>query len=573
MLFILLITLTIVSAHQNNPFMCPDGYSNYLPVKLPSSWINGSANCFEKDATRPDLDIFAVNNDTYILRENKCINYEAPFMYLLFGNDTVLLIDSGATVSFVSLPIQQHVETLILHWCVAHKKAREDVELVVAHTHNHDDHTAGDAQFQYKLFTTVVGTNVTEVSRFFQLDDWPNTIGSYPLDSQRQLAIIPIPGHENASIAFYDCATGLLITGDSLLPGRLYIGNFSANVDSISRLVNFIESNRINVTSILGAHIEMTQQNTTDYPKGATYQPKERLLNMSLEQLHQLNNELQQQWKDGFNHRHKVYYDTFIFDPKPSELPPLTPGERVSVHGFIILPLDQLGYVWISHKPMFRAPHDFQLAFLGLVTNSTVNPLPLPTNITQLSNQFTIEPLQQWSLNDLINGNITNFRTKLYTGNFEQGGRYLCDVTINIIRPLLTVVQLNETEVESYQPVSYSSYLLSNSTLTTDNRIHVYLLHQIRVQPDFDSIVHATINPADCTTDIDRNQLSNLLQQNGNQWAFPGIENDIGDRLTRASGSVRAQLLGDIYNTICKINVVAEIQCTIGPDFYEDCNV
>ena len=273
------------------------------------------------------------------LRENKCINYEAPFMYLLFGNNTVLLIDSGATVSFVSLPIQQHVETIILHWCINNKKEREDVELVVAHTHNHDDHTAGDAQFQYKLFTTVVGTSVDEVSRFFRIDNWPNSIGTYALDNQRHLAIIPIPGHEKSSIAFYDCATGLLITGDSLLPGRLYISNFSANVESISRLVNFIESNHLNITSILGAHIEMTQENKIDYPIGATYQPKERQLNMSLEQLDQLNNELQQQWKDGFNQRHKAYYDTFIVDPNPSQLPLLPPNERVSNHGFILLPL------------------------------------------------------------------------------------------------------------------------------------------------------------------------------------------------------------------------------------------
>ncbi|CAF0912574.1 unnamed protein product [Adineta steineri] len=572
MLLLFVILIGIVSSHLNDPFVCPSGYSTYLPVKLPTSLINGSINCFDKGATRPDLDIFPINNDTYILRENKCINYEAPFMYLLFSNDTVLLIDSGATVSFISLPIQQHVETLITHWCINNKKERADLELVVAHTHNHDDHTAGDIQFKYKLFTTIVNTSIEEVSRYFHLDNWPNTIGTYDLNNQRRLAIIPIPGHEDSSIAFYDCATGLLITGDSLLPGRLYIANFSANVESISRLVNFIESNRLNVTSILGAHIEMTQENTIDYPIGATYQPKERLLNMSLDQLHQLNNELQQQWKDGFSHRHKTYYDTFIFDPKPSELPPLPPNERISVHGFILLPLDKLGYVWISHKPMFRAPHDFQLTFLALITNSTVNPLPLPTNITQINSQWTIQP-EQWSLNNLINGNITEFRTKLYTGNFEQSGRYLCDVTVNIIRPLLTVVQLNESEVEPYQPLRYSSYLLSNSTAITDKQIHFYLLHQIRAQPDFDSIVHVVINPANCTSDINRSELNNLLQQNGNEWAFHGIDNEIGTRLTRASGFVRAQLLGDIYSTVCTMYVIAEIQCTMGPDFYDTCDV
>ncbi|CAF2337467.1 unnamed protein product [Rotaria sp. Silwood2] len=572
-MFVLLFVVVVsISAYPNDQFVCPGSSSSYLPVTLPTSWINGSMNCFDEDSQRLDLDIFPVNNDTYILRENKCINYEAPFMYLLFGNDTVLLIDSGATVSLVSLPIQQHIETIILHWCIINKKERKDIQLVVAHTHNHQDHTAGDAQFQDKLFTTVVGTSVDEVSQFFQLDDWPNTIGTYALDNQRHLAIIPIPGHENSSIAFYDCATGLLITGDSLLPGRLYISNFSANVESISRLINFIELNRINITSILGAHIEMTQENKIDYPIGATYQPKERQLNMSLEQLHQLNNELQQQWKDGFNHRHKAYYDTFIIDPNPSELPPLQPDGRVSVHGFILLPLDKSDYVWISHKPMFRTPHDFQLVFLAKIINSTVDPVPLPTNVTRLNSQWTIEP-EEWSLNNLINGNLTSFQTKLYKGDFEQGGTYLCNITINIIQPLLTVVQLNISEVEPYQPLRYISYFLTNSITTTKTHIHLYLLHQIRVQPDFDAIAHVAIDPANCTTDIDQSKLNNLLQQNGNEWALPGIDNDIGDRLTPASGLVRAQLLGDIYSTTCTMQVVEEIQCTMGPEFYEDCNV
>jgi glyoxylase-like metal-dependent hydrolase (beta-lactamase superfamily II) len=572
MFVLFFVIIASISAYPNDPFVCPSGGSIYLPVDLPTSWVNGSPNCFNESATRPDLDVFRVNNDTFILRENKCINYEAPFLYLLFSNETVLLIDSGATVSLVSLPIQQHIETLILHWCIAHDKEREDVDLVVAHTHSHDDHTAGDTQFKYKLFTTIVNTSVEAVSQFFKIDNWPNSIGTYELDNRRRLAIIPIPGHQDASIAFYDCATGILITGDSLLPGRLYMSNFSANVDSIARLVNFIESNRLNVTSILGAHIEMTNENKIDYPKGATYQPKERLLNMSLEQLHQLNNELQAQSKAGFNQRHKEYYDTFIFDPNQSELPPLPPDGRLSTHGFVILPLDKTGYVWLSHKPMFTSPHDFQLVFLATITHSTVEPIPLPTNVSQLNHQWTIEP-ERWSLDNLINGNITSFQSKLYIGNFEQGGQYLCNITISIIRPLLTVLQLNQSDVEPEEPLRYTSYLLTNSTMSSEKFIHFYLLHQIRIQPDFDAIAHVIIDPANCTSDIDRSKLNSLLEQTGNEWAFHGIENDVGDRLTGGSGVVRGQLLGDIYSTSCKMKVVEEIQCTIGPDFSDDCNV
>ncbi|CAF5178748.1 unnamed protein product, partial [Rotaria magnacalcarata] len=162
MFVLLFLAIVSISAHQNDQFVCPGSGSSYLPVTLPASWINGSANCLDQDAQQPDLDIFPMNNDTYILRENKCINYEAPFIYLLFGNNIALLIDSGATVSLVSLPIQQRVEQIILNWCIIHKKQRQDIKLVVAHTHNHLDHVAGDTQFQNQPYTTVVGTSVNE---------------------------------------------------------------------------------------------------------------------------------------------------------------------------------------------------------------------------------------------------------------------------------------------------------------------------------------------------------------------------------------------------------------------------
>ncbi|CAF0790151.1 unnamed protein product [Rotaria sordida] len=493
-------------------------------------------------------------------------------MYLLFGTKKILLIDSGATVSLTSFPIRQHVETIINRWCINKKKKREDLKLVVAHTHNHLDHIAGDGQFQGQLFTTVVGTTVENVSYFFKLSKWPYSIGTFALDNQRQVAIIPIPGHENASIAFYDCTTGLLFTGDSLLPGRLYIANFSANVDSIQRLLYFIESNHLNVSAILGAHIEMTQIDKVDYPIGATYQPKERLLNLSLDHLHQLNNELQEQWKAGFDQRHKAYYDAFIVDPNPSQLPPYPSNGRMGEHGFILLPLSTLGLVWISHKPMFRTPHDFQLVLIAKVTHPNVNSLSLPTNTNVLQNQWTILP-DLWSLNNLLNGNMTTFSAQLFIGNFEQGGQYLCNITLEIVWPPLTIVQLNASEIEPYQPLRYSSYLLSNMIVNNQTEIHLYLLHQIRVQPDFDTIAHATIDPFNCTTDIEREKLVDLLTKNGNEWAFPGLNNELLNRLTVSSGVVRAQLLNDIYSTVCSMSIIEEIQCTLGPDFYDNCHV
>ena len=37
-----------------------------------------------------------------ILRQNMSVHYEAPFLYLLLGNDQAVLVDSGATRSLRS---------------------------------------------------------------------------------------------------------------------------------------------------------------------------------------------------------------------------------------------------------------------------------------------------------------------------------------------------------------------------------------------------------------------------------------------------------------------------------------
>lgn len=45
----------------------------------------------------PEIQVHAYTEDTLILRQNKSVHYEAPFLFLLFGNEGALLIDTGAT--------------------------------------------------------------------------------------------------------------------------------------------------------------------------------------------------------------------------------------------------------------------------------------------------------------------------------------------------------------------------------------------------------------------------------------------------------------------------------------------
>jgi glyoxylase-like metal-dependent hydrolase (beta-lactamase superfamily II) len=91
------------------------------------------------------------------------------------------------------------------------------------------------------------------------------------------------PGHHEASIAVHDPQTGILATGDTVYPGRLYISDLPAFRTSLERLVGYADSH--DVRQVLGGHIEMTREPGRDYPVGAVYQPNEPPLAMTVDQL------------------------------------------------------------------------------------------------------------------------------------------------------------------------------------------------------------------------------------------------------------------------------------------------
>jgi len=248
-------------------------------------WIHGSEACANN--TDEPIQVVQYDTNTWILRQNKCSNYEAPFLYLFIGRNKALLMDTGATKDENQFPIYKTVSAIINSWQV---KQNRSVELIVAHTHKHGDHYAGDDQFRNKANTTLVNLEVDDVKTFFGMSHWPEKIASFDL-GDRTLKIIPIPGHQEASIAIYDSSSKLLLTGDTFYPGRLYVNDWSSFRQSIQRLTTFTENNEI--AYILGNHIEMSAVDGVDYPMGTTYQPNEQKLPLTVADLQTLNFGLQ----------------------------------------------------------------------------------------------------------------------------------------------------------------------------------------------------------------------------------------------------------------------------------------
>jgi glyoxylase-like metal-dependent hydrolase (beta-lactamase superfamily II) len=238
-------------------------------------WINGTA------ASEPPMQVQRIDADTMVIRQSVKTNFEAPFLYLLFGRDAVLLLDTGAG----GLAVRPTIDRVIADWQARH--GGRPLRLIVAHSHAHGDHIAGDAEFADRPDIVIVGHSPADVAAFFGIRAWPDTIGRYDLGG-RTLDIIPTPGHEPSHIMVYDRRTHLMLSGDMLYPGRLYVP--ADQIDTLrassARLAAFARTHRIR--ALLGAHIEMTTTPGQDYPMRAPEHPDEHALALSPDAIGQL---------------------------------------------------------------------------------------------------------------------------------------------------------------------------------------------------------------------------------------------------------------------------------------------
>jgi glyoxylase-like metal-dependent hydrolase (beta-lactamase superfamily II) len=128
----------------------------------------------------------------------------------------------------------------------------------------------------------IVGHERDDVQAFFGIPGWPDQVARFDLGG-RVLDILATPGHHRAAIAVYDPWSELLLTGDTVYPGRLYVEDFPAFLDSLDRLVGWTEAHP--VRAVMGCHVEMTRTPGRDYPIGTTHQPQEADLPMTIAQL------------------------------------------------------------------------------------------------------------------------------------------------------------------------------------------------------------------------------------------------------------------------------------------------
>ncbi len=269
-------------------------------------WIHGAPDCAA--STDPVFQVHRFDQNTFILRQSKCVNFEGPFLYLLFGSEKALLVDSGAKPpAGQTLPIVETIDSIVKQWL--DERHRQSIELVVAHSHGHGDHVFGDSLFAARPHTTVVGRGAAEVAAFFGLAQWPEGQATYDL-GHRALTILPLPGHEPAHIAIYDPDTHIILTGDTLYPGMLTVADWPAYRRSAARLAEFAKGRPI--AYVLGAHVEMKKTPREMYPLPCTFQPEEHALPLAARHIQELHEACE---AIGEQARRDVH-DEFIIQPR-----------------------------------------------------------------------------------------------------------------------------------------------------------------------------------------------------------------------------------------------------------------
>ncbi|MEQ1515305.1 MAG: MBL fold metallo-hydrolase [Usitatibacteraceae bacterium] len=269
---------------------------------FPQRWNSGVA----KD--EPIFQVQAIDKNTFAIRQSINSTFEAPFLYLIFGREKALLLDTGVE----GAPLRAEIDRLIDAWLAA--SDHKIISLVVMHSHAHSDHVGGDKSFADRHRTVVVGHSPMDVASFFAIKNWPVETVAFDLGG-RIVDILPTPGHHPSHVMVFDRTNHILFSGDAIYPGRLYFqcGRADEYRASIDRVADFAAKQQ--VRWLLGAHIEMKSAPGQSFQAEDRVRRDEHLLELSPKVVEDIRQALSKMGKQVRVQTH----DDFILFPHPAD--------------------------------------------------------------------------------------------------------------------------------------------------------------------------------------------------------------------------------------------------------------
>jgi len=266
----------------------------------------------------------------------------------------------------------------------------------------------------------------------------------------------------------------------------------------------------------------------------------------------------------------------------PANLNPPFNSGRIDVHGWLWLPFitneqnPRVLHGWFyHHTPEFwtDSPHDFEIMVKAELTLDTqVANLPLPPQVELIGTEYVFTP-PAFSLDDFITQKTTSYYGRFTNGSFDTPQRYLLSNGTLKVTDLVTVHYLKQDQPVGYTALPYYSYPRSIGDNSSDVK-HLYFLHLEEKTPEFDQIIHVTVDPSSCVWHGADN-IDDLIAP-GATFQFPNMVNDVKHRLGPWNSAPIAFLLtekskSDNTHTVCRVKVLEEIHCVVVPDSFANC--
>lgn len=178
--------------------------------------------------------------------------------------------------------------------------------------------------------------------------------------------------------------------------------------------------------------------------------------------------------------------------------------DHPSVHGMLIVGKNT---VYLSHLPMFHAPHDYQV--IVEAEFSTEGKTAYLDNLESSSEKiYTLVP-EAFVLPEMIK-NPRPFKAQIYKGHFERDGVLIAENVTVEIKKVIYFKKFNPLDVKPIE----SHFLLFG------NKQEQFLAHAISQRPDFDQILKI-----DVVDDLINGYLPLVFENISNNNALEGSKN------------------------------------------------
>lgn len=250
-----------MTAITNMDGIQPPGWQSALP--------RPEYQAYERIFTPADSDwyeVYLVLPGVYAIYEPG--HFQEVISYLIMGKGWAILWDTGMGVA----PIRPLAESLT------------DLPIIVVNSHNHFDHTGGNAEFPHVYCHMANQIEARASSGYahdflapmmtadslakplpadfdlasYRVRPWKAldagdlfSDGAFNLGG-RQVELLPTPGHSADSVMLFDRQTGVLFTGDTLYPAALYahfdsaeygkssLGDYAETMDALLELTPYL---------------------------------------------------------------------------------------------------------------------------------------------------------------------------------------------------------------------------------------------------------------------------------------------------------------------------------------------